>query len=71
MNIFVELGNVPELFSFIVINRRLDNILEDTIVTNRLALLKCASNELSCPLPNTIVNQICLQILPTIHDKVK
>ena len=71
MNIFMELGNVPELFSFMGINRRLDNILQDSNFTNRLTLLKCASKDIICPLSDTIVNRFCFQILPKIHDKVK
>lgn len=63
--------NIIDVFKFININKRLDNILCDHEVTNDLKLFTWSSNSVIYPLDNEILNFFCLKILPKIGNHVK
>ncbi|CAM2725413.1 unnamed protein product [Rotaria socialis] len=71
MIIFKKLENIDVLYSLWGINTRFDKILHDSIFTSSLTLLKCLSNCFICPLPDTILDRFCLQILSQICLKIK
>ncbi len=60
--------NTIDAFNLIDINKTLDNILHDRVITNRLTLFKCLSNDIICRLDDKLVDLFCLQILPQIHN---
>jgi hypothetical protein len=76
-----KLYNITLLYSLIGVNIRLNNILYDSIFTNRLTLVNFVSSRLiigrsspiyfTYPLPDPIVDRFCLHILPKIHQNVK
>jgi hypothetical protein len=72
MFIFKQMNNVEILYSLFSINERLDSILQDPIFTNRLNFLKWSSKKfLNIFSPDIIFNRFCLQILPSIHEKIQ
>ncbi|CAF3611925.1 unnamed protein product, partial [Rotaria sp. Silwood2] len=52
------------------LNKRLNRILYDSYFTNDLPLLKSYSNGKTYPLPDSILDRFCLQILPEIRHKI-
>ncbi|CAF1083478.1 unnamed protein product [Rotaria sordida] len=70
MIIFKKLENIDVLYSLWGINTRFGKILHDSICTSSLTLLQCLSN-CFCPLPDTILDRFCLQILSQIRLKIK
>ncbi|CAF4805462.1 unnamed protein product, partial [Rotaria sp. Silwood2] len=50
---------------------RLNEIVHDSIFTNCLTLIRDSSNSLSDRLNKRILDRFCLQILPSIHHKIK
>ncbi|CAF4465093.1 unnamed protein product [Rotaria socialis] len=53
------------------VNMRLNQILRDSIFTSCLTLLRVVSNNRICPLPDTVLDRFCLEILPKIHNQIK
>ncbi|CAF4175919.1 unnamed protein product [Rotaria socialis] len=53
------------------LNNRLNKIVRDSDFTNHLAHTLFTSNGFVYSLPNSIVDQFCLYILPEIHQKIK
>ncbi|CAF1450628.1 unnamed protein product [Rotaria sp. Silwood1] len=69
MIIFKKLNNFDVLYSLMGINKRLDSILQDSIFTRYLTLTKPPSG--SKQFTDTIIDRICVEILPKIHDKIE
>ncbi|CAF3477139.1 unnamed protein product [Rotaria socialis] len=71
MIILKKLFNVEVLYSLIGVNKRLHAIVYDPIFTNCLTLMRCVSDDSIDPLPDSILDRLCSQILPEIHHKIK
>jgi hypothetical protein len=72
MFIFNKMINVEVLYSLFGINERLNSIVQDQIYTNRLFFLKCSSKKIVNRFsPEIISDRFCLQILPSICEKVQ
>ncbi|CAF3425753.1 unnamed protein product [Rotaria sp. Silwood2] len=71
MIIFKKLANMEILYSLVGVNKRLNKIVRDSDFTNHLTLTLSTSNGFVYSLPNSIVDRICLYILPEIHQKIK
>ncbi|CAF5180953.1 unnamed protein product, partial [Rotaria sp. Silwood1] len=71
MIILKKLSNVQVLYSLIGVNKRLHAIVHDSIFTNCLTLMKNVSVDSIDPLSDPILDQFFLQILPSIHHKIK
>jgi hypothetical protein len=72
MFIFKQMNNVEVLYSLFGINERLNSILQEPILTNRLNFLKWSSKKfLNIFSDDIIFDRFCLQILPLIHDKIQ
>jgi hypothetical protein len=71
MIIFKKLANIEILYSLVGVNKRLNKIVHDSVFTNHLTLTLSSSNGFVYSLPNSILNRLCLYILPKIHKKIK
>jgi len=73
MIIFKKLEKFEILYSLMDINMRLDQIVCDSsIITTQITFMKQASLlKLTSPLPEIVLDRLCSQILPKIHDKIK
>src|SRR5438132_687495 len=72
MIIFKKLNNFEVLYSLHDVNQRLNKIIQDSTFTNRLSFVKwCLHNFIDVFHSDMIFNRFCLQILPSIHDKIK
>lgn len=69
--IFKTLNGTLALYSFMGINRRFDQILQDSIFTNCLTLMTCSTNSCFSPMPCEINNHFYLNILPEIYHKIQ
>jgi hypothetical protein len=69
--ILKELFNVEVLYSLIDVNHRLNRIAHDSIFTSHLSLMKYFSDVSIYPLSDSMLDQFCFQILPSIHHKIK
>ncbi|CAF2080803.1 unnamed protein product [Rotaria magnacalcarata] len=66
--ILKKLDNTKVLYSFIGVNK----LVHDSIFTNRLTVARCFSDDGPWPQSNNqILDQFCLQILPTIHHRIE
>ncbi|CAF3280027.1 unnamed protein product, partial [Rotaria sp. Silwood2] len=64
-----KLYDVEVLYSLIGVNKRLNTIAYDSIFTTHLTLYFL--DKFIYPLPASMLNRFCLQILPKIHHRVK
>ncbi|CAF1445988.1 unnamed protein product [Rotaria sordida] len=72
LSIFKKLENVEILYSLMDINKRLNQIVSDPIFTREITLMKqIAPVKLTSPLPDTVLDRFCREILPKIHDKIQ
>jgi hypothetical protein len=72
MIIFKKLNNFEVLYSLQGVNQRLNKIVQDSTFTNRLTFVKwCSHNFIDVFGSDMMLNRFCLQILPSIHDKIK
>jgi hypothetical protein len=69
--ILKKLFNVEVLYSLIGVNKRLHGIVHDPIFTNSLTLMRYISDDSINRLSDPILDRFCLQILPSIHHKIK
>jgi hypothetical protein len=79
--IFQKLNNIELLYSLMDVNPRLDNILNESIFTNRLSFVRFLPSYLVVrksillfciyPLFDRILDRFCVHILPKVHEKVK
>jgi hypothetical protein len=69
--IFKKLTNTEVLYSLMGVNKRLNKIVYDSIFTSSVTLISCWSNDFLSPLPWPVLDRFCLQILPSIHHKIK
>jgi hypothetical protein len=70
--IFKRLYNVEVLYSLMGVNQRLNRIVHDTIFTRALHLLThCPDDDSTFPLPDSILDQFCSNILPEIGHKIE
>lgn len=69
--ILKKLANMEVLYSLLNVNRRLDNIAHDSVLTNYLTLLLSTSDGFVYSLHDSILDRFCLHILPKIHEKIK
>jgi hypothetical protein len=65
--IFKKLNNVELLYCLINVNKRVQNIVHDSIFTSRLTLLRYFSKDYIYPL----LDRFCSDILPEINHKIK
>jgi len=68
--IFKKLDNCYVLYSFMGLNQRFDKILNGSIFIRNLTLIKSIDISLYQS-TDTILDRFCLEILPTIHDKIE
>jgi len=67
-----KLNNFDIHYSLQGVNQRLNQIIRDSIFTNRLSFIKQSSDNFIDRLSdNTILDRFCSQILPEIHDKIQ
>jgi hypothetical protein len=73
MIIFKKLEKFEILYSLMDINMRLNQIVCDpSIITTQITFMKQASLlKLTSPLPEIVLDRLCSQILPKIHDRIK
>ncbi|CAF1377351.1 unnamed protein product [Rotaria sp. Silwood1] len=71
MIILKKISNIEVLYSFIGVNKRLNEIVHDSIFTTCLTLMRDSFNGLSDRLIKRILDRFCLQILPSIHHKIQ
>ncbi|CAF1470948.1 unnamed protein product [Rotaria sordida] len=69
--ILKKLFNTEVLYSLIDVNKRLNSIVHDPIFTSHLILMRCFSDDSIYPLPDSILDRFCSQILSSIHHKIK
>jgi hypothetical protein len=69
--IFKKISNIDVLYSFIGVNKRLNQIVHDSTFTNCITLIHRSSNGLYYRLINRILDRFCSDILPEIHHKIK
>ncbi|CAF3795096.1 unnamed protein product [Rotaria sordida] len=69
--ILKKLFNTEVLYSLIDVNKRLNTIVHDPIFTSHLTLMRCFSDDSIYPLPDSILDRFCSQILSSIHHKIK
>ncbi|CAF3517514.1 unnamed protein product [Rotaria sp. Silwood1] len=72
MIIFQKLNNIDVLYSFHDVNQRLNKIIHDRIFTSHLTFVKWSlDNFIDLFSSDIMLNRFCLQILPSIHDKIQ
>jgi hypothetical protein len=72
MIIFQNLNNIDVLYSLQGVNQRLNKITHDPIFISHLNFIKSLSqNFIDLLCSDMILNRFCLQILPSIHDKIQ
>ncbi|CAF1146365.1 unnamed protein product [Adineta steineri] len=72
LHIFQNLNNTEILYSLHDVNQRLNQIIHHQMFTSYLTFAKWSSNDFLDLLSSDIMlNRFCLQILPSIHDKVQ
>ena len=64
-----KLSNVEVLCSMMGISQRLNTIASDSIFTSHLTLY--FMDKFISPLPDPMLDRLCLQILPQIHHQIK
>jgi hypothetical protein len=71
--IFQKLNNVDVLYSLQNVNQRLNQIIHDSIFTNRLAFVKWLPFKYIDLFSSShmMLNRFCSQILPSIHQNIK
>lgn len=69
--IFQKLSNIDVLYSLINANERMKKIVQDSIFTSRLTLLRDCGKDHIYSLLDSKVDRFCLDILPQIHQKIK
>jgi hypothetical protein len=69
--ILKNLSNVEVLYSLIGVNDRLSRIAYDCTFTNSLRLMDDFVDDSVDSLPNSILDQFCFKILPSIHRQIK
>jgi hypothetical protein len=69
--IFKKVDNVALLYSLFGVNKRLNQILYDSIFTDYLNLVEFRSNGSTYRLSDPIRDRFCLEILPSIHHQIK
>ncbi|CAF1519878.1 unnamed protein product [Rotaria sp. Silwood1] len=69
--IFTKLMNISILYSLIGLNKRLNTIVRDPIFTSNLTLMRHLSDDSMCPLPDSMLDRFCSQILLEIHCQIK
>ncbi|CAF4077098.1 unnamed protein product [Rotaria sordida] len=72
MIIFQKLNNIDVLYSFHDVNQRLNKIIHDRIFTSHLTFVKWSLDNFIDLFSSAIMlSRFCLQILPSIHDKIQ
>lgn len=66
-----KLNNVELFYSLMGINRQLDRILFDSIFTDCLTLTTNSFNGHIYSLDNQILDRLCRDIIPKIHEKIQ
>jgi len=66
--ILKKIDNIEVLYSFIGVNKQLDQLVHDSIFTNCLTMRRRFPNY---PLNGRVLDRFCSQILPKIHHKIK
>ncbi|CAF3996996.1 unnamed protein product [Rotaria sordida] len=69
--IFKNLNNIDLLYSLIGVNKRLNNIVHDSMFTSSLTLFNHSSYNNIYSLSDLMLDRFCFQILPSIHHKIK
>ena len=69
--ILKNFNNVLALYSFMGINRRFDQILQDPMIINRLTFITSYSTNPSYSISSTIINCFYYNILHLIHHQIQ
>lgn len=69
--IWNKLNKIDILYSFIGVNKRFDKLVRDVVYTRSIELIKTNSTDDDHSLPELILNQFCLSILPQIHHYIE
>ncbi|CAF5074085.1 unnamed protein product [Rotaria sp. Silwood1] len=69
--IFKKLNKLDVLYSFIDVNKRLNEIVHDPTFTSGLTLFNYLSCDYIYPLSDLMLDRFCLHILPKIGHKIK
>jgi hypothetical protein len=68
LTIFKKLDNIDVLYSLIGVNKRLDNIVQDSIFTKSLSLRSAYGLD---KFANAQLDRLCSKILPKIYHKIE
>ena len=71
IEIFNKLKSVDVLYSILGVNKRFDRLAHDTKFTGFLDLTTKTSLGEQCALPNFMLDQFCLCILPQINHNIE
>lgn len=69
--IFKKINNIDLLNSLIGVNKRLNKVVHDSILTNSLTLFGSVSCNYVDPLPDLMLDRFCSKILPEIDNNIK
>lgn len=70
LSVFENINGI-DVFQLKGLNKRIDNIVYDEVITSNLTLFKCLSHDVVRKLDNELMMLVCLQILPEIHHKIQ
>ncbi|CAF1395599.1 unnamed protein product, partial [Rotaria sordida] len=68
------LRNLPTyeaIYTFIGLNKRFNRLVHDSTFTNRLTLMTYKWEHFIGALPDRMLDQFCIQILPKVHHKIQ
>lgn len=72
IKIWNNLNNVDILYSFVGVNKRFDKLVRDRVYTRSIQLTeKNLETNKYCPLPDSIIDRYCFNILPEIHQYIE
>jgi hypothetical protein len=71
LTIFKKLKNFDVLYSLVGVNQKLDNVACDVNFTRAVDLMAISSDGASDSRTNAILDRLCMDILPRIHDNVE
>lgn len=69
--IWNRLTKTDVLYSFVGVNKRLNQLVRDVMYTRSIELLKLRSKNADFSFTDSIMDRFCLDILPQIHELVE
>ncbi|CAF3738807.1 unnamed protein product [Adineta steineri] len=69
--IWNKLNNFDVFYSFMGVNKRFDRLVRDVSYTRSIQLFDKDSNNNDCSLPDILLDRLCFDVLPQIHDNIE